>query len=713
MGVLDDIKTAGVVEVPHNHHPAVVQPPQAERTEYPFVGFIDFQGLKVDVENKKGDYRRGKDKDGHEWKCLMHAHYGEIRDTEGVDGDNLDVYVGPNHDSSLVVVVRQHRPDTGAYDEDKVMLGFDSVEEAIGAYKKQYDKPGFYVDGDYLAMPIGRFWRWVHDSRKHGKKVANMKTAAVPDVLRPALHPFAREFALHPTLQKALIGAGGVGAAVVGATKARKYDQSEGEKEEQTGLPSVGRGALRGGAAGATIGAGLGALAGHGVQRRVNQLEQKIVPGVQQLNELMSKLKAEGRTAEEIKNIFQRSRMTENVHGARASIDFLRKAKKVGPGLLAGAGALYGALSGAANRAGAAHARKQNIEELANTVSDTPLGKARVPGFATLLNPNVTREQKERAFARHGQQLTADPEMGVARPALTGAGAGALYGLAAAYPTDVYSRRMREGLNKSLAALGIAGPKYKSMLPGVAAVGAGLGAGTGLLMRHAHNKERAEWEHAQKRGPDAVASTSRKKLREASQWLSGYEPSDSELAHMNEDFARAQKLNVHRSKTAEHVEMPADSDVVAQNLCPVLSHLLALYQTYYFAHWTSRGESSYGDHKLFERLYKSVQKEFDDVAERIIGHCGDGALDGVFSMALSVQEGMGRQGDGPVERALAGEAALRAQIMRAYRSLDEYGGLTLGIDDLLMSIASQHESNCYLLRQRTSPQIHDAVQNAR
>jgi hypothetical protein len=83
----------------------------------------------------------------------------------------LDAYVGPNHDSSLVVVIHQHDPDTGKYDEDKVMLGFDSTEEAIGAYKKQYSKPGFYVEGEYTEMPIGQFWRWVHDDKNRGKKV--------------------------------------------------------------------------------------------------------------------------------------------------------------------------------------------------------------------------------------------------------------------------------------------------------------------------------------------------------------------------------------------------------------------------------------------------------------------------------------------------------------------------------------------------------------
>lgn len=165
-----------VIEVPRGEYPVKLQKP-VKRTgpdaKYPFQGFIDFQGLKIDVENKRGSYRLGKDSDGKKWKCKMHHHYGEIRDTQGADGDKLDVYVGPNHDSSLVVVVHQCLPDTGKYDEDKVMLGFNSVEEAIGAYKNQYDKPGFYREGNHTAMPIGRFWRWVHNRKKHGKKIAS------------------------------------------------------------------------------------------------------------------------------------------------------------------------------------------------------------------------------------------------------------------------------------------------------------------------------------------------------------------------------------------------------------------------------------------------------------------------------------------------------------------------------------------------------------
>lgn len=190
---------AKFIELPAHFHPVLVQPPKAKRDEFPFEGYIDFQGIKIDVENVKGSTRSGKGPEG-EWSIHMNCHYGEIRNTEGVDGDKLDVYVGDNHDSSLVVVIHQHNPWDGQYDEDKVMLGFDSVEEAIGAYKKQYDRPGFFKEGQFTAMPIGSFWRWVCDRGNKGKrvklarKVASMVLASsnftrgLKEALKPYCH---------------------------------------------------------------------------------------------------------------------------------------------------------------------------------------------------------------------------------------------------------------------------------------------------------------------------------------------------------------------------------------------------------------------------------------------------------------------------------------------------------------------------------------------
>lgn len=126
-------------------------------------------GMDISIENKKGSTRSGKDKDGHKWSVKMQADYGYIRGTVGKDKDHLDCYVGPDPDSPRVFVIHQNDPTTGAYDEDKVMLGFTSSDEAKALYLKQYDRPGFF--GSMEETDIETFKRKAMDKKNHGKKL--------------------------------------------------------------------------------------------------------------------------------------------------------------------------------------------------------------------------------------------------------------------------------------------------------------------------------------------------------------------------------------------------------------------------------------------------------------------------------------------------------------------------------------------------------------
>jgi len=115
----------------------------------------------------KGSERCGTDKDGHEWKCKMHHDYGYIRGTVGVDKDHVDCYVGPNLESEMVYIVNQNDPVTGDFDEQKVMLGFDTEAKAKEAYLKQYDRPGFF--GNIIKMDIDTFKETAFDKRNKGR----------------------------------------------------------------------------------------------------------------------------------------------------------------------------------------------------------------------------------------------------------------------------------------------------------------------------------------------------------------------------------------------------------------------------------------------------------------------------------------------------------------------------------------------------------------
>lgn len=119
---------------------------------YPVKKRHDIAGLKISVETPKGDTRSGKDKNGHEWSIKMQHDYGYIRMTEGEDGEHVDCYVGPNPEAPNVFIVHQNDPDSGEYDEDKCMIGFDSAKEAKQAYLDHYDRPGFFGSMDEVTM---------------------------------------------------------------------------------------------------------------------------------------------------------------------------------------------------------------------------------------------------------------------------------------------------------------------------------------------------------------------------------------------------------------------------------------------------------------------------------------------------------------------------------------------------------------------------------
>lgn len=103
---------------------------------------IRFQGLPINIEQDTGSTRTGTDEDGNPWSVTYKVPYGEIAVTEGEDGDPVDCYLGPNQDAEHVFVVHQLKMN-GRFDEDKVMLGFDTAEAAERCYRDHGPAWGF------------------------------------------------------------------------------------------------------------------------------------------------------------------------------------------------------------------------------------------------------------------------------------------------------------------------------------------------------------------------------------------------------------------------------------------------------------------------------------------------------------------------------------------------------------------------------------------
>lgn len=121
-------------------------------------GHIRLQGMDIAIENPRGSTREGVGPDGTPWSVEMPAHYGYIKRTTGADDEQVDAYIGPNPASKQVFVVDQKDADTGAFDEHKVMLGYDSQLAAKAAYLKAFsDGKGAARIGGIHAMAMDDF----------------------------------------------------------------------------------------------------------------------------------------------------------------------------------------------------------------------------------------------------------------------------------------------------------------------------------------------------------------------------------------------------------------------------------------------------------------------------------------------------------------------------------------------------------------------------
>lgn len=132
----------------------------------------EFRGLKISVETDKGEKRHWYDPHNEEkGTTTMKYPYGYIRRTEGIDGDHVDVYIGPNEDAKNVYVVHQQKaPNFDRYDEDKCMLGFNSADEAKKAYLDHYNDKRFF--GSMTVMPFEQFKKKVLSTFKRPQKIA-------------------------------------------------------------------------------------------------------------------------------------------------------------------------------------------------------------------------------------------------------------------------------------------------------------------------------------------------------------------------------------------------------------------------------------------------------------------------------------------------------------------------------------------------------------
>jgi len=145
-------------------------------------------------------------------------------------------------------------------------------------------------------------------------------------------------------------------------------------------------------------------------------------------------------------------------------------------------------------------------------------------------------------------------------------------------------------------------------------------------------------------------------------------------------------------------------------LAVLLASLRAEAMIHQAHHWQTRGQTYYGDHLLFERIYGEVNGLIDGLAERAVGKGDTILVQPLLQMSHMMTFTKLFYSDAPVQPTpqemplLSWRALMKSAVLMqlAYAALEDKGLLSHGIDNLLQGIADKQESLAYLLKQRSS-----------
>jgi DNA-binding ferritin-like protein len=145
------------------------------------------------------------------------------------------------------------------------------------------------------------------------------------------------------------------------------------------------------------------------------------------------------------------------------------------------------------------------------------------------------------------------------------------------------------------------------------------------------------------------------------------------------------------------------NDKIYKLLCSYVAFLRCVGIVHQNAHWVCKGSSFYGDHLLFERIYQSAQENVDSAAERFVGLFGIECLDLTYQSKIMTSV-FDRYND--IEDLLEKSGAIEKDFIvlseKVYNILKSMGRMSLGLDDLIMSICGDRETALYLIKQASA-----------
>jgi GH24 family phage-related lysozyme (muramidase) len=166
----DDLRRAGDIADPEPTEP------RKDANNYRH-GHLKLHGLDISIETPQGAKRRGVDSSGKPWEVTMPVPYGYIKGTVGHDKDHIDAFLGPDIGSDKVYVIDQVDPESGSFDEHKLVFGAKSGQDAQTIYSKSYsdDRPHDRI-GNITEMSVDDARTWL----KSGKTKAPINKEFLP-----------------------------------------------------------------------------------------------------------------------------------------------------------------------------------------------------------------------------------------------------------------------------------------------------------------------------------------------------------------------------------------------------------------------------------------------------------------------------------------------------------------------------------------------------
>jgi DNA-binding ferritin-like protein len=138
---------------------------------------------------------------------------------------------------------------------------------------------------------------------------------------------------------------------------------------------------------------------------------------------------------------------------------------------------------------------------------------------------------------------------------------------------------------------------------------------------------------------------------------------------------------------------------IQEIMCYYIALLRSIALVHQQHHWVCKGSNFYGSHLLFERIYKSAAEDSDLASEKLIGLFGTEVLD-LHMQAQMIGKTLESFSSGdPIGTSLEVEKKFLDFSEKFYRILKQEDEMSLGLDDMIMSISSNREGAVYLLKQ--------------